>query len=1334
MQHAHDAGIVHRDIKPSNLIVDQKGRVWITDFGLARLADSGDSLTRSGEMIGTLHYMSPEQAVGEHGLVDHRSDIYSLGATLYELATLERVVRGRSTQEVLRELAFDEPRPPRTLNPSIPADLETVICKCLRKNPLDRYQSARDLAEDLRRVMRGERPLVKPPTWRERVQWWVTRHPTVAVAAGVAVIAVALMSSALAVLSNQAMVTQRQLRFRSEGGRLLAQAALYQQEDPPLALGLAKIGAGLSVGEGEDQVLIAAADHNHMLAVLERSLPAGARAAYSRDGARLVTFGSGSNSGEVVVWDARRRSVVQHLTWPMEVRSAALDGTGTYLAVQLEGSAAPQLRRPARVEVWEVGATKPSMELSGYAMADLDPSPFLSGPDAWLGLIDPDGQAVVLTRERQPLSILQVTGRVVDIAPIDPAGEQFVVAMQDGRILKVGRHSGVLARWQVDSAGVHARMQIGTDARTLVVQRRTESGAPVGVWCVQLDQPEASPLVYQRAIGTLSPDGERLALHSLYRKGSIIELRDARSGRLLGETRIPSTAAVMAMVDRGRTLAVATANEIRLFDAKDCQPIGVCRGASDYLTAIAPRPESDQFVTLGTSGQAIVWSAVSDRQRRTLPLALRSIGAYVCSFSEDGQRALIGPIASETSYLVRTDSDRPTRLLRGGIQARMSDYRLIAVIDGGLQVWSADASNLLYETEFDTEQVAQVEPIHGADAALIRTMDRELWMWPFGALPQRVDLNDRRVVAASGAARSPHVILLDSNRDLFLMDGTTGERKRLRVDGEQIVDATLSADASRAAIVEIGSDQQSAVTLLDTATGDEVWRSDRRADLIADVFVGYLGERVAVIRYDSSHNLAIELWDVARNKVIATLKGQQPWSIRPSDSDRYLFLGLADRSVVVDLEDGHQVPIAEGRPVQGDFLGDRLLAVAYGSGTGERLDSPLSLELVTWSPDDRDSVGRRNLEMSADQIRLHTCPNGVIITEVGSAVCECEFGSGNAQVRGCYSFGPSGLRLAAYVEEDRSVLTVGTRGGIRKYGRDASTCEFVPYPVGRIDAAALTPDGALLAVAGEAGLALIDVAEGRVVKSLDANRERTMQLVFDAAGNRLLVFGTNPDGTPLLQLWDVRSERVVAFDVADTRLEMVDLASNGQHVLAVPQVPVVQQPISAVGPGQVLVFSGDGSSLEGLSTEAIVRQAVFSGDGNHVVVCERTGGVIVYDLSNRSVLHRWYGRKPVRAVSAQTGAPHLVAGLAEEEWTVWSLESGQVAYKVSDLMLRGLVDEPNPPLWHFGARRAAWWCVPNGGRLVIYPRNPRKYVEQMQPRSLTEAEKQHFRITSDLLR
>jgi serine/threonine protein kinase len=169
LERAHQEVILHRDIKPANLLVDRSGNLWITDFGLA-LMRRDSPVTITGELLGTLRYMSPEQALAKRVPVDGRTDVYSLGATLYELLTLEPVFGGNDREELLRQVAFDDPRPPRRLNRQVPRDLETIVLRALAKKPDHRYASAQALAEDLHRFLNDE-PIKARPEGLLRWLW-----------------------------------------------------------------------------------------------------------------------------------------------------------------------------------------------------------------------------------------------------------------------------------------------------------------------------------------------------------------------------------------------------------------------------------------------------------------------------------------------------------------------------------------------------------------------------------------------------------------------------------------------------------------------------------------------------------------------------------------------------------------------------------------------------------------------------------------------------------------------------------------------------------------------------------------------------------------------------------------------------------------------------------------------------------------------------------------------------------------------------------------------------------------------------------------------------------
>ncbi|MFO0808130.1 MAG: serine/threonine-protein kinase [Gemmataceae bacterium] len=216
LDYAHSTGVIHRDVKPANLLVDSRSNLWVTDFGLA-LCHGGDDLTVTGDILGTLRYMSPEQAQGGRGRVDHVSDVYSLGVTLYELFTLNHPHPGRDRDEILRQILVEEPPPLRRARPDLPIELETVVLKAIAKSPSERYATAGELADDLGRFLDDKPVLARRPGWAQIAGKWARRHRTL-VRAAVAALAFGFIGLIVALW----MLESERWRTRAALGRATA--------------------------------------------------------------------------------------------------------------------------------------------------------------------------------------------------------------------------------------------------------------------------------------------------------------------------------------------------------------------------------------------------------------------------------------------------------------------------------------------------------------------------------------------------------------------------------------------------------------------------------------------------------------------------------------------------------------------------------------------------------------------------------------------------------------------------------------------------------------------------------------------------------------------------------------------------------------------------------------------------------------------------------------------------------------------------------------------------------------------------------------------------------
>ncbi|MCU0711207.1 MAG: serine/threonine protein kinase [Pirellula sp.] len=211
LEYAHSCGVVHRDVKPGNLMLDARGKIWVTDFGLAMVA-ANNPLTQTGDFVGTLRYMSPEQASGQRGIVDHRADIYALGATLYELLVNRPMLDAADRPALLHQILYGDPKPLRQIERSIPIELETIVQKATQHSPSDRYQSAEAFANDLRCFL-DERPIqARKPSLVDVARKWSRRHPAVVASAMFAMlVSVIAMGITIALVEHQRSLTLESL-------------------------------------------------------------------------------------------------------------------------------------------------------------------------------------------------------------------------------------------------------------------------------------------------------------------------------------------------------------------------------------------------------------------------------------------------------------------------------------------------------------------------------------------------------------------------------------------------------------------------------------------------------------------------------------------------------------------------------------------------------------------------------------------------------------------------------------------------------------------------------------------------------------------------------------------------------------------------------------------------------------------------------------------------------------------------------------------------------------------------------------------------------------------
>ena len=226
----HEQGLLHRDIKPANVLVSRTGEIKISDFGIAKEVGNADGLTMTGDVLGSPAYMAPEQMEGQHSLFDVRTDVYGLGATLYEMLTGRPPFVGGTVVETLDQVREREPVAPRVLQPGIPRDLETICLTCLEKKPSRRFATAQELADDLERHLRGEPVRSRPIGTIDRVVRWCRRRPAVSSVAGLTVAAMLVIASLLVAHQRDLSEFNRDLTQANSDLELAAQTAKEHQQ------------------------------------------------------------------------------------------------------------------------------------------------------------------------------------------------------------------------------------------------------------------------------------------------------------------------------------------------------------------------------------------------------------------------------------------------------------------------------------------------------------------------------------------------------------------------------------------------------------------------------------------------------------------------------------------------------------------------------------------------------------------------------------------------------------------------------------------------------------------------------------------------------------------------------------------------------------------------------------------------------------------------------------------------------------------------------------------------------------------------------------------------
>ncbi len=620
IHYAHEQAVLHRDLKPSNVLIDALGRVRVTDFGLAKKLDGSSDLTVTGQMMGTPNYLSPEQAAGRNAELGPASDVYAIGAVLYELLTGRPPFLANSLQDTLLRIRDFEPVNPRALNPAVPRDLETICLKCLRKEPARRYATAQALADDLGRWLQQLPIEARPIRSAERVGLWCRRSPLQALL--LAALMLALAGGFAGVLSQ--WWRAEKLRKQAEASRATAEAARREAETQAMDVRRRAYASDIQLA----QRALAEGNIGRARDLLQRQRPA---------------------AGEVDLrgweWRYLQQQCRSDALFTLASNQGAIAGLtsssdGRWLAVVSEGG--------ARLALWDLPARREAATVAdgaSHILAAFSPSAPLM---AFAAVRERAGggsecEACLWSPlQREAVRCWKLPGTCYGLA--FSADGQRLVTTTPGEVSVWGVSNGVLLASHPLSG--HSKDVTGPFAAS-----RNLQCVAVGInsTSIKVINPESGKLLATISTNdmavsglAISPDNAILAV-AYFGADPCVTLYELPGGREMRRLDFDNGyARELAFTDDGRTLLSACSDQaIRRWTLPGFEAAGVLRGHTYEVSCLALLPDGQRLASGSGDGQVLVWEAAASRNERGR-CRLSVPGCLFWRFTPDSQAIILG--------------------------------------------------------------------------------------------------------------------------------------------------------------------------------------------------------------------------------------------------------------------------------------------------------------------------------------------------------------------------------------------------------------------------------------------------------------------------------------------------------------------------------------------------------------------------------------------------------------------------------------------------------------------------------------------------------------------